>query len=58
MLTKELQRQIRLLCDDAADGLCRIPDDSKEECPYPNEEEKCGLCYTKAIIALLEEVKP
>ena len=50
----KLQRQIRLLCDDAVEGLCRIP---TEKCPYP--DEKCGLCYAKAIIALLEkEGKP
>ena len=45
-------RTLRRILDLAMDGLCiaaYLPD---KRCPYQEDDNKCGLCYTKYLESL------
>ena len=46
---EQVRGKIKRLCDLAVDGSCV---DEKEigGCPFPTEDDKCGLCFTTQIL--------
>ena len=51
----DLREKVIKLCNLAVDGSCLESGDYK--CPYPNDDDKCGLCFADRIIDLLKEEK-